>query len=54
MISKQFIENIKNLKKLFNLGNRDQVILGRWKLKNEETIDKFYNPDPGYPNNYGK
>ena len=46
------IQHLSKLIKNIIIPNQHKVILGRWKLKHNN--EHFYNPDPGYPNNYLK
>ena len=49
---RNIIKNSSFINKIKDLLIPKPQVLGRWKLKSDREI--FYNPDPGYPNNYLK
>lgn len=46
------LKQLSEIVKTLFIPKQQNVVLGRWKLKHNN--EKFYNPDPGYPNNYLK
>lgn len=51
-LQKKMLKNFKVIIRNLFIPKQQNVVLGRWKLKHNNEL--FYNPDPGYPNNYLK